>query len=110
MPKIEFTRTNPIKIILLSVVVLCLSVSYWPVFQKIVLRWQEGDNSYCYLIVPLFAYLLWDRRHASHAGNRLEVGGKRFAEDLKPQAAEGDLPQTSDLKPQSTGDFRFGEF
>jgi len=89
-------------------------IGYWPVFQKLFIRWGGGDNSYCYLIVPLFAYLLWDRRakrgeRYAVKGKRLEVGGEGYAdggyrlevggEDRKQQ------PQTSNLKLQTTGDF-----
>ena len=38
------------------------AVSYWPVFQKLEKQWSTGDNSYCYLIIPLFLYLCWDIR------------------------------------------------
>ncbi len=33
-------------------------------FQKLSLRWDGGDNSYCYLIIPLFIYLCWDRKNS----------------------------------------------
>jgi len=101
------------------VILACFGVAYWPAFQKLVKQWSAGDNSYCYLIVPLFAYLLWDlraKRDKRYAvrGSRLEVGGKDHKQhpqtsDLKPNAALGALPQTSDLKPDHGG-FRFDEF
>ncbi len=37
-------------------------VSFWPAIQKLSIRWDSGDDSYCYLIVPLFLYLCWERR------------------------------------------------
>jgi exosortase D (VPLPA-CTERM-specific) len=42
--------------------ILGLIIGYWPVFQKMALRWSSGDNNYCYFIVPLFLYLCWDMR------------------------------------------------
>jgi len=42
----------------------CLLVSYLPIIQKLVGRWEGGDNSYCYLIVPFFAYLCWEMRES----------------------------------------------
>jgi exosortase len=35
---------------------------FWPVFQKLNIRWGSDDNSYCYLIVPLFIYLCWEKK------------------------------------------------
>ena len=40
-------------------------LAFWPILQKLGMRWEGGDNNYCYLVVPLFAYLLWDRRESS---------------------------------------------
>ncbi len=37
-------------------------LAYWPVFLKLEHQWSAGDNSYAYLIVPLFLYLLWERK------------------------------------------------
>lgn len=41
-----------------AVFVLCL----FPVLEKLLIRWGAGDNSYCYLIVPLFVYLCREKR------------------------------------------------
>ena len=30
--------------------------------QKMAIRWDSGDNSYCYLIFPLFVYLCWEKK------------------------------------------------
>lgn len=30
--------------------------------MQLVRRWNKGDNSYCYLIVPIFFYLCWEQR------------------------------------------------
>jgi len=38
------------------------ALGYWPLFQKLSIRWDSGDNSYCYLIIPLFLYLCWEKR------------------------------------------------
>ncbi len=39
----------------------CLTAGFWSVLQKLAIRWSSGDNSYCYLVVPLFLYLCWDK-------------------------------------------------
>ena len=41
-------------------------LAFIPVFQKLAIRWDSGDNSYCYLIVPLFIYLCWEKRNEFH--------------------------------------------
>ncbi|MDD4356222.1 MAG: VPLPA-CTERM-specific exosortase XrtD [Smithellaceae bacterium] len=43
-------------------------LAFLPVFQKLVYRWGSGDNSYCYLIVPLFIYLCWEKRKTFEFG------------------------------------------
>ncbi len=35
-------------------------IAFFPALQKMVTRWNNGDNSYCYLIIPLFLFLLWE--------------------------------------------------
>ena len=40
------------------VILTCFAIAYWPAFQKLEKQWSAGDNSYCYLIVPLFLYLV----------------------------------------------------
>ncbi len=35
---------------------------FWPVFEKLVIRWSSGDNDYGFLIIPLFLYLCWEKR------------------------------------------------
>jgi len=72
------------------------------VFQKLFIRWGGGDNSYCYLIVPLFAYLLWERyadrggrlevggEEKNGLGKRLEVGGKIKDYGLRSRGQEGE--------------------
>lgn len=37
--------------------------SYWPVFEKIFIRWKSPDNSYCLLVFPLFLYLCWEKKN-----------------------------------------------
>nr|WP_320016107.1 VPLPA-CTERM-specific exosortase XrtD [uncultured Desulfobacter sp.] len=37
-------------------------------FQKMMIRWDSGDNSYCYLVVPIFLYLCWEKKEAFRFG------------------------------------------
>ena len=68
-------------IILPLVILTCFSIAYLPAFQTLLKQWSAGDNSYCYLIVPLFVYLLWDmraKRGIQEAGvGRQETGDRR---------------------------------
>ena len=41
---------------------IAIFLTAWPEIMQLVSRWDKGDNSYCYLIVPLFFYLCWGQR------------------------------------------------
>ena len=53
---------------LLGMAALSFGFGFWPAFEKIVLRWNNGDNNYCYLIIPLFFYLVWDQKYNGRNG------------------------------------------
>ena len=40
-----------------------------PVLQKLQIQWDSGDNSYAYLIVPLFLYLCWENKDGFRFGD-----------------------------------------
>lgn len=44
------------------VLTVCFLVGFWTVIQKLLMRWNNGDDNYCYLIVPLFLYLCWEKK------------------------------------------------
>jgi exosortase len=69
------TGYNFTKFLLPAAILLCFIVAYWTSYQKMSSRWSGGDNNYCYLVVPLFAYLLWDRRHKEAKGKGLKAQG-----------------------------------
>jgi hypothetical protein len=48
--------------VLPGLIIAVFVLAFWPIMQKLSMRWEGGDNNYCYLVVPLFTYLLWDRR------------------------------------------------
>ena len=48
--------------ILLGIFFAVFTAGFWPLFQKLCMRWDSGDSSYCYLVVPLFLYLCWEKR------------------------------------------------
>ena len=62
---IDKIKTHKLGFINLSfpVLILCFFIlSFGDIFDKMIIRWSTDDNNYCYLVVPLFIYLLWDRR------------------------------------------------
>ncbi len=59
-----------------AAMLVCFLAAFWPALYKLSLRWASGDNSYCYLIVPLFVYLCWDMREGAGKSG----GGFRFGE------------------------------
>ena len=106
------------------VILTCFAIAYSPAFQKLVKQWSAGDNSYCYLIVPLFLYLLWDMRGAQRSGigvrgEVVRAEGRRTKEEGRGKMNEGPMrsgvphPSEAVLLPpsvQKTEGFRFGEF
>lgn len=39
-------------------------IGFWPLLQKLFMRWNSDDSNYCYLVVPLFLYLCREKsRH-----------------------------------------------
>lgn len=53
---------------MLLLTLVCFILAFWPAFQKLIKQWSSGDNDYCYLIIPLFLYLLWERRDSFEFG------------------------------------------
>lgn len=53
-------------IFFLVLIIVCFAFSYWTVFQKLMFHWNKGDNSYCYLVIPIFIYLCWERKNNFH--------------------------------------------
>jgi hypothetical protein len=96
-----------------------LIVSFWFGFQKLHLRWDSGDNNYCYLIIPVFIYLLWDRR-SQGSGFRVPRwnppgGGQQSCIPLGKQGSrrkedETGEESTEEVEQSEKYGFRFGEF
>ncbi|MBU4264379.1 MAG: EpsI family protein [Proteobacteria bacterium] len=38
-------------------------IGYWPMLEKLAMRWNSGDNNYCFLVVPVFLYLCWEKKN-----------------------------------------------
>ena len=55
-------KRNLMKYVIPGLIIAAFILSFWPALQKLVIRWDTGDNSYCYLIVPLFLYLCWEKK------------------------------------------------
>ncbi len=54
------------KYLFITAPLICLIIGFWTVLQKLFIRWNNGDDSYCYFIIPLFAYLCWEKRKYFH--------------------------------------------
>ncbi len=50
------------QIVLPLLIVGSLLFSYQSQLANLIKRWNSGDNNYCLLVIPLFAYLLWEKR------------------------------------------------
>lgn len=56
------------KIVFPLLIVSGLVLGYLPLFQRLISTWDSGDNSYGYLIIPLFLYLCWEKRDSFRFG------------------------------------------
>ena len=56
--------------------VVSLLTGFWPAMVKLMFRWNAGDNTYCFLVVPLFVYLCWDQKRSQVMvqGQKTRVG------------------------------------
>ena len=66
-------RHNLTKFLFPVTILLCFIIAYWTSYQKMSIRWSGGDNNYCYLVIPLFLYLCWDRRKKEAQGSKLKA-------------------------------------
>lgn len=56
------TPTKPLTL-LYPVAMLGIFIAvYWDSLAKMIMRWNNGDDNYCYLVVPLALYLCWEKR------------------------------------------------
>jgi exosortase D (VPLPA-CTERM-specific) len=62
MPAVRPTNTKRLSLISIGIMLAGFLLSYWPALQKLGIRWNSEDNSYCYLIIPLFIYLCLDMK------------------------------------------------
>ncbi|MBT8363804.1 MAG: VPLPA-CTERM-specific exosortase XrtD [Deltaproteobacteria bacterium] len=74
--------------VFVAISVACLVTSYWTGLQKMNIRWSTGDNNYCYLVVPLFLYLLWDLRNKGAQSSKLKAESSQveFSKDSEGSA------------------------
>ena len=59
---LKSSTKKDVTVVLPLVVIAAIIASYWPILEKLNFRWSSGDNSYCYLVVPLFLYLCWEKK------------------------------------------------
>jgi exosortase D (VPLPA-CTERM-specific) len=62
MPKTEAFKDHAAYLFLVTILASFIA-GYWSVISKLIHRWNSGDDSYCFLIIPLFLYLCWEKRH-----------------------------------------------
>ncbi len=62
---------SPLVLTLIGLITAGFVTAFWPVFERLIIRWDSGDNNYCYLIVPLFVYLCWDQHRNDRNGFHL---------------------------------------
>ena len=52
----------PYGMILISGLIISLIIAFWPVLRQMLEHWNRDDNSYCYLVIPIFLYICWEKR------------------------------------------------
>lgn len=59
---LENTKAHirPLSLIPIAFIMVGFLLSLWPALLKLGIRWNSDDNSYCYLILPIFFYLCWE--------------------------------------------------
>ncbi|WP_419656803.1 eight transmembrane protein EpsH [Desulfosarcina variabilis str. Montpellier] len=62
------TNQNLIKYSLPGLMLITFLLGLLTFLQKMTIRWDSGDNSYCYLILPLFIYLCWEKKDSFRFG------------------------------------------
>jgi exosortase D (VPLPA-CTERM-specific) len=48
--------------LLAGLMALSFMVGFISAIKNLNIQWDNGDNSYCYLIIPLFIYLCWEKK------------------------------------------------
>jgi exosortase D (VPLPA-CTERM-specific) len=55
-------------ITVVSMTIIVFIAAFWSALSKMSWRWGSDDNSYCYLIIPVFLYLCWEKREQFNFG------------------------------------------
>ena len=58
-----------IQIVLPLLIVGRFLLSYQSQLANMIRRWHGGDNDYCMLVIPIFIYLLWEKRSSFRFGD-----------------------------------------
>lgn len=56
------SKATQISLLFLLFISASLLAGYWPFIKAMLNFWNDGDNSYCYLVVPLCIYLCWEKK------------------------------------------------
>ncbi|MFZ5773251.1 MAG: VPLPA-CTERM-specific exosortase XrtD [Thermodesulfobacteriota bacterium] len=62
MAKITPDKNYLVLLLPLLAVLASIVIGYWPIVEKLTLQWSKDDNSYCFLVIPVFLYLCWEKK------------------------------------------------
>ena len=63
----SMTKKNTIEFLLPGLMLTVFVLCFISIFQKMAYQWSSGgDDDYCYLIIPLFLYLCWEKKASFH--------------------------------------------
>ncbi len=74
MPKISPSLAYGILFLLAASII----VGFWPFIQSMIKRWDNEDSNYCFLVVPLFLYLCWEK-HLQFKFSEFSISHKGWA-------------------------------
>jgi exosortase D (VPLPA-CTERM-specific) len=66
VPHTDQARTQ---YLLVGAILASFIIGFRSALTELTIRWDSGDNSYCYLIIPIFLYLCWEQRKTFHYGD-----------------------------------------
>jgi exosortase len=100
---------SPFKFLLPGAILLLFVLSYLPILDKLAFRWEGGDESYCYLVVPLFAYLLWEMRDKRTFRAFGSFGSLGAFKGKKNKTENPKFDENLSIEVPWQGGFKFGE-
>ncbi|MBU0481340.1 MAG: EpsI family protein [Proteobacteria bacterium] len=60
--QVPVEKKNLVEMLFPGLIFLSFAVGCWSSIEKLLVRWNTGDDDYCFLVLPLFVYLCWEKK------------------------------------------------